>query len=111
MLSKELQAADSAKRKALVEEMRQKVASLQSLENVLQERVNKLTERKQQTGDNAIELEFSKGELERAENVYQRICRPDSRIEHGGAGPRSRERSCGRLPCPPRQKSNPLGRC
>jgi polysaccharide biosynthesis transport protein len=72
-LSKAMQANDLAKCNALAAEMRQKLADLQFKENYLRDRVNTLTEHKQETGELAIELEFKKGELERAQNVYQRI--------------------------------------
>ncbi len=69
----DVQNSELAKRQQLVEEMRQKVDNLKRREQLLQENVKKLTQQQVQTGDHAIELEFRKGELERAESVYQRI--------------------------------------
>jgi hypothetical protein len=73
LVGKELLAVDAKNRQEAIAELQQRVAKFKMQEKLLKDQVGKLTEGQVQLSDNTVELEFRKGELERAESVYQRI--------------------------------------
>jgi len=70
---KQMTDAEAKRRKDALSEVTTQVSNLQVSEKLLKERIETLTQGQVQTGGNAVELEFAKGELERADSVYQRI--------------------------------------
>jgi capsular exopolysaccharide synthesis family protein len=72
-VAEELKSTAIAKRKESLDEMRSQEASLQLSEKLYRERLAKTTEGQVQSGDHALELEFAKNELARAESVFERI--------------------------------------
>jgi polysaccharide biosynthesis transport protein len=65
--------AEAKSRKDALSEVSTQVSNLQVTEDLLKERIKKLTEGQVETGGKTVELEFAKSELERADSVYQRI--------------------------------------
>ena len=72
-LVKQLTDAEAKRRKDALSEVTTQVSNLTLTENLLKERIKELTQGQVETGGRTVELEFAKGELERADNVYQRI--------------------------------------
>jgi capsular exopolysaccharide synthesis family protein len=64
---------EAKRRRELLAEQSEQVANLQLTERLLRERVEKLTKGQVETGGSVVELDFAKGELLRAESVFDRI--------------------------------------
>jgi capsular exopolysaccharide synthesis family protein len=65
--------AEAKRRKDALSEAKTQVSNLDATVELLKDRIKKLTEGQAEIGGNTVELEFTKGELERADAVYQRI--------------------------------------
>lgn len=72
-VSKEVNTAAQDQQKTAVAQLKAEIGSQKMLEGLLKERIGKQREEMEAAGDHSLELEFARGELARAEEVYQRI--------------------------------------
>ncbi len=72
-IAAELTSSEAKRRREMMGDLQAQLANLKLTENLLRGRVEKFTKSQVETGGNTVELEFAKGELQRAESVFDRI--------------------------------------